>query len=48
QKINIKMIATSEIKISCVVARAEGIQALQAVHRVFGLAEQGILEVSVE
>ncbi|BBA79855.1 aspartate kinase [cyanobacterium endosymbiont of Rhopalodia gibberula] len=47
QKINIKMIATSEIKISCVVAEAEGIQALKAVHKVFGLAGQGILGVSV-
>jgi aspartate kinase len=46
QKINIKMIATSEIKISCVVAKAEGIQALKAVHKAFGLAVQGILEVS--
>lgn len=44
-KINIKMIATSEIKISCVVAKAEGIKALKAVHKAFELAEQGTLEV---
>ncbi|HIK46524.1 MAG TPA: ACT domain-containing protein, partial [Leptolyngbyaceae cyanobacterium M65_K2018_010] len=38
QGINLQMIATSEIKISCVVAESEGIKALQAVHRAFGLA----------
>ncbi|MBO1347018.1 MAG: aspartate kinase [Hormoscilla sp. GUM202] len=38
QQINIEMIATSEIKISCVVAEAEGVKALQAIHAVFGLA----------
>jgi len=31
------MIATSEIRISCVVAEADGEKALQAVHRAFGL-----------
>jgi aspartate kinase len=35
--INIQMIATSEIKISCVVARAQGIDALKTIHRAFGL-----------
>ncbi|MCU0566789.1 MAG: aspartate kinase [Oculatellaceae cyanobacterium Prado106] len=38
QHINIQMIATSEIKISCVVPEAEGVQALQAVHAAFGLS----------
>jgi len=38
QQINIEMIATSEIKISCVVAEAEGVKALQAIHAAFGLA----------
>jgi len=38
QGINLKMIATSEIKISCVVAEDEGITALRAVHNAFGLA----------
>ncbi|MBD2460708.1 aspartate kinase [Oscillatoria sp. FACHB-1407] len=38
QQINIQMIATSEIKISCVVAEEEGVRALQAVHAAFGLA----------
>ncbi|MGK7949192.1 MAG: aspartate kinase [Xenococcaceae cyanobacterium] len=38
EKINIQMIATSEIKISCVVAEAEGIEALKAVHHAFNLA----------
>ncbi|HEY9877502.1 MAG TPA: aspartate kinase [Leptolyngbyaceae cyanobacterium] len=36
--INIQMIATSEIKISCVVGESDGVRALQAVHAAFGLA----------
>ncbi|WP_339459595.1 aspartate kinase [Nodularia spumigena] len=36
--INIQMIATSEIKISCVVAQEEGVKALQVIHAAFGLA----------
>jgi aspartate kinase len=35
--INIEMIATSEIRTSCVVAEADGVRALQAVHAAFGL-----------
>jgi len=38
ENINIQMIATSEIKISCVVSEAEGVRALQAIHHAFGLA----------
>jgi aspartate kinase len=38
QGINLQMIATSEIKISCVVAEDEGVAALRAVHNAFGLA----------
>ncbi|NER80553.1 MAG: aspartate kinase [Leptolyngbya sp. SIO1D8] len=37
QAINIQMIATSEIKISCLVAEEDGIKALKAVHDAFGL-----------
>ncbi len=37
-QINIQMIATSEIKISCVVAQEQGVTALQAIHAAFGLA----------
>ncbi|MBE7383371.1 MAG: aspartate kinase [Leptolyngbya sp. SIO1E4] len=37
QTINIQMIATSEIKISCLVAEADGVKALKAVHNAFGL-----------
>lgn len=37
-QINIQMIATSEIKISCVVAQEQGVQALQVIHAAFGLA----------
>ena len=35
--INIELIATSEIRTSCVVAEAEGVRALQAIHAAFGL-----------
>jgi len=38
EKINIQMIATSEIRVSCVVAEEEGIPALKAIHAAFGLA----------
>jgi aspartate kinase len=38
QGINIQMIATSEIKVSCVVPEAEGIKALQVVHAAFKLS----------
>ncbi|MBF2064022.1 MAG: aspartate kinase [Calothrix sp. C42_A2020_038] len=37
-QINIQMIATSEIKISCVVEQEQGIKALQVIHEAFGLA----------
>jgi aspartate kinase len=37
QAINIELIATSEIRTSCVVAEAEGVRALQAVHAAFEL-----------
>ena len=35
--VNIEMIATSEIRTSCVVPEAEGVKALQVVHAAFGL-----------
>ncbi len=38
QNINLQMIATSEIKISCVVNEEEGVRALRAVHSAFGLS----------
>ncbi|MCV3215557.1 ACT domain-containing protein, partial [Plectonema radiosum NIES-515] len=37
-QINIQMIATSEIKISCVVHQEQGVKALQVIHAAFGLA----------
>ncbi|MBD2354000.1 aspartate kinase [Tolypothrix sp. FACHB-123] len=37
-QINIQMIATSEIKISCVVDQEQGTKALQVIHEAFGLA----------
>ena len=45
EKINIKMIATSEIKISCVVPKEEGVKALKAVHQGFELAGIETVEV---
>lgn len=39
--INIAMIATSEIRTSCVVAEPDGVAALQAVHAGFGLGLEG-------
>lgn len=45
EKINIYMITTSEIKISCVVSENQGIQALKAVHEAFGLSGDTTLEV---
>ncbi len=45
EKINIKMIATSEIKISCVVPKEEGVKALKAVHNAFELAGIETVEV---
>jgi aspartate kinase len=38
KQINIQMIATSEIKISCIVSESDAVAALQAVHAAFGLA----------
>ncbi|MGK7885184.1 MAG: aspartate kinase [Crocosphaera sp.] len=47
EKINIKMIATSEIKISCVVPKEEGVKALKSVHDAFELAGIETVEVPV-
>jgi aspartate kinase len=47
QGINIQMIATSEIKVSCVVGEADGVKALQAVHTAFELAGQERVVVPV-
>ena len=44
-KINIQMIATSEIKISCVVDREQGVKALQVIHTAFGLAGSERIQV---
>jgi len=37
-QINVQMIATSEIKISCIIDREQGVTALKAIHAAFGLA----------
>jgi aspartate kinase len=39
EKINIQMITTSEIKISCVVKAEQGKKAVQALHKAFGLSK---------
>jgi aspartate kinase len=44
-KINIQMITTSEIKISCVVAKEDGVTALQVIHKAFGLSGSQKIEV---
>jgi aspartate kinase len=44
-QINIQMIATSEIKISCVVPQEEGVKALQVIHTAFGLAGSQSIQV---
>jgi len=38
ERINIEMISTSEIKISCVIRKAHAERAVRAVHRAFGLS----------
>ena len=44
-QINIQMIATSEIKTSCVVEQDRGVEALQVIHDTFGLAGKEKVEV---
>jgi aspartate kinase len=46
QGINIQMIATSEIRVSCVVAERQGVDALRAVHQAFELGQAQQIEVS--
>lgn len=43
--INIQMIATSEIRVSCVVAKEEGVKALQAIHQSFELGQAQRVEI---
>ncbi len=45
QHINIQMISTSEIKISCVVAANDGVRALRSVHTAFGLSGSKVVTV---
>jgi len=44
-QINIQMIATSEIKVSCVVAKDQGVTALQVIHAAFGLSGDQRIQV---
>jgi aspartate kinase len=43
--INIQMIATSEIKVSCLVAEADGVRALQVIHAAFELSGNHSIQV---
>ena len=45
QGINIRMISTSEIKISCLVDKDDAQQAVKALHSVFGLESSEVAEV---
>jgi len=45
EQINIQMITTSEIKISCVVGEADGKKALQAVHQAFELGGENTVNI---
>ena len=45
QGINIQMITTSEIKLSCVVAETQGVDALKVVHEAFGLSGSSVVTV---
>ncbi|MBD2669767.1 aspartate kinase [Arthrospira platensis FACHB-439] len=45
ENINISMIATSEIKISCVVDEKDGIKAVQAIHDAFGLSGDEVVTI---
>lgn len=44
RKINIEMISTSEIKISCVVKKTKGEEAVRALHKAFGLNKKSLME----
>jgi aspartate kinase len=45
EKINIEMIATSEIKVSCIVSQADAVRALKCIHDTFGLAGKEVVNV---
>ncbi len=45
QSINIQMIATSEIRVSCVVAEEQGVEALRTVHEAFQLEQAQKIEM---
>jgi aspartate kinase len=45
-QINIQMIATSEIRVSCVVSKEQGVDALRAIHESFALGQTQRVEVS--
>jgi aspartate kinase len=45
ESINIEMIATSEIKVSCIVSQTDAVRALKCIHETFGLAGQEMVNV---
>ncbi len=46
QGINIQMIATSEIRVSCIVSKSQGVDALKAAHQAFNLAHTHVAEIA--
>jgi aspartate kinase len=46
QGINIQMIATSEIRVSCIVSKSQGVDALKAAHQAFSLAHTHVAEIA--
>ena len=45
EKINIEMIATSEIKVSCIVSQIDAVRALKCIHETFGLAGKEVVNI---
>ena len=45
ETINIEMIATSEIKVSCIVSQTDAVKALKCIHETFGLAGKEVVNV---
>jgi len=45
EKINIEMIATSEIKVSCIVSQTDAVKALKCIHETFDLAGKEVVNV---
>jgi aspartate kinase len=44
--INIQMISTSEIKVSCIIERSRAQEAVQAIHKAFALDQENVPVIS--